>query len=150
MIYLGQKEPVEENFQNFEWLCKNWRNYSCHIWNQKSVFLTLFHYSVSWEIFLLYFFGWDFIWFRQKETIKVQNFRVLIAHMKAHQICTLIGSFCWNYIKVQLKKCWRLISQETKRRDKVPGKTNFLSIKWQEFRKFWLNTEKSQKFGFEK
>ena len=33
--------------------------------------------------------------------IIVQNFRLLTAHVKFHQICTLIGSFCWKYIKFQ-------------------------------------------------
>ena len=37
----------------------------------------------------------------------MQNFRLLIAQVKYHQICTLIGHFCWNYIKFQLKKVWR-------------------------------------------
>ena len=63
------------------------------------------HYSsVSWQVTLLYFFSWNFLWFGEKKTIKVQNFRLLNAHVKFDQICTLIGSFCCNYIKFQLKK----------------------------------------------
>ena len=65
------------------------------------------HSSVSWEISLLYFFSWNFIWFLQKEPTTVQNFRLLTAQVKFHQICTLIGYFCWKYIKFQLKKVWR-------------------------------------------
>ena len=61
------------------------------------------HSSVSWEITLLYFFSWNFIWFRQKKPIKIQNFRLSTAHMKFYQICTLRGSFCWKYVKFQLK-----------------------------------------------
>ena len=57
------------------------------------------HSSRSWEITLLYFFSWNCTWFGQKEPIKVQDFRLLIAHIKLHQICTLIESFCWKYIK---------------------------------------------------
>ena len=34
---------------------------------------------------------------------KGTNFRRLTAHVKIRQICTLIGSFCWKYIKFQLK-----------------------------------------------
>ena len=62
---------------------------------------------MSWEISLLYFFSWNFIWFLQKEPTTVQNFRLLTAQVKFHQICTLIGYFCWKYIKFQLKKVWR-------------------------------------------
>ena len=63
------------------------------------------HYSsVSWEITVLYFFSWNLVQFGQKEPIKVQNFRLSTAHVKFHQICTLICSFCWNYISFQLKK----------------------------------------------
>ena len=89
----------QKKFQTFEWLGESSPNPSCHIWNHKSVFpWTLHHSSMSWEITLSYFFSWIFIWFWQKEPIKVQNFRLVTAHMKFYQICTLIGSFCWNYI----------------------------------------------------
>ena len=36
----------------------------------------------------------------------VQNFRLSTAQVKFHQICTLIGYFCWKCIKFQLKKVW--------------------------------------------
>ena len=52
---------------------------------------------------LLYFFSWNCTWFEEKEPIKVQNFRLSTAHVKFHQIGTLIGPFCWKYIKFQLK-----------------------------------------------
>ena len=53
---------------------------------------------------LLYVFSWNFTWFLQREPTKVQNFKLAIAQVKFHQICILIGSFCWKYIKFQLKK----------------------------------------------
>ena len=56
------------------------------------------HSSVSWEISLLYFFSWNSIWFLQKEPTTVQNFRLLTVQVKLHQICILIGCFCWKYI----------------------------------------------------
>ena len=62
------------------------------------------HSSVSQMISLLYFFSWTFIWFLQKEPTNVQNFRLLAAQVKLHQIFTLIGSFRWKYTKFQLKK----------------------------------------------
>ena len=34
----------------------------------------------------------------------MQNFRLLAAQVKLHQIFTLIGSFRWKYTKFQLKK----------------------------------------------
>ena len=88
------------------------------------------HSSVSWEITLLYFLCWDFIWFKQKEPIKVENFRLLIAQVKFHQICTLIGFVCWKYIKVQLKGCRGVMPRNTEERCKVRGKTDFLFKKW--------------------
>ena len=62
------------------------------------------HSSRSWEMSLLYVFSWNFTWFLQREPTKVQNFKLAIAQVKFHQICILIGSFCWKYIKFQLKK----------------------------------------------
>ena len=40
------------------------------------------------------FFSWHFIWFLQKEPSTVQNFRLLTAQVKFHQMFTLIGYFC--------------------------------------------------------
>ena len=51
----------------------------------------LHHSSVSWDITTMYLFSWNFIYFQQKEPIKVQ-------------IRTLVYSFCKNHIKLQLKK----------------------------------------------
>ena len=65
------------------------------------------HSSVSWEITLLYFFSWNCAWFGQKVPIKVQNFRLLTAHMNFHQMCTLIDSFCLKYIKCFAKNIQR-------------------------------------------
>ena len=92
---------------------------------------------MSWEITLLYCFSWNFVWFRQKEPIKKQNFRLSTAHVKFHQICTLIVSFCWKYIKFQLKRYRGVMSHYTKDWCKIWRKTNFLFQKWQEFGEFW-------------
>ena len=56
---------------------------------------------MSWEITLLCFFSWNFIWFVQKEHIQVQNIRLLTARVKVPQICTLRDSFWWKYIQFQ-------------------------------------------------
>ena len=95
------------------------------------------HSSVSWEITLQYFFSWNCTWFGQKEPIKVQDFRLLTAHIKFHQICTWIDSFCWKYIKIvchypgHWSKIWR--------------KTDLLFQKWQEFGEFWPKHSKVSK-----
>ena len=89
----------------------------------------MYHATVSWEI-----------------PIKVQNFRLSTAHKKCHQICTLIGSFCRKYIKFQPKQYRGFMAHDTEERCKFQGKTNFLFLKWQEFREFWTENSKFSKF----
>ena len=72
------------------------------------------HSSVSWEITLLFFFNWNFIWFGQKKPIKMSNFRVSTSHMKFHQICIFISPLCWKYIKFHLKSYRRFMSHDNK------------------------------------
>ena len=65
--------------------------------------------TLQWEIGLLYFFSWNFTWFLQMESTKVQNVRLSTAQVKFHRIRTLIGLFYWMYIKSQLnvwKSCF--------------------------------------------
>ena len=124
-------------FQTFKWLRENSPNSLCHVWNCKSVFLwTLHHFSVSWETSLLYFFSWNCTWFEQKEPIKVQNFRLSTAHVKLHQICILIDSFCWKYIKFQLEKYRGVMSHDPEEWCKIWRKTYLLFQKWQKFGEF--------------
>ena len=85
----------------------------------------------------MYFFSWNFIWFGQKELIRVQNFRLSTPHVKFHQICTLIGSLCWKYLKFQLKKYRRVMSHDTEEWCKTWRKTDLLFQKWQELCEFW-------------
>ena len=107
------------NFENFECSGQNSPN-SCHFWNNKSVFLQILHHSsVSWDITPLYFFSWNFIYFQQKQPIKVQiwwNFTWAVESLK---FCTLMGSFCPNHTKFQLKKYRRVISHDTEKWCKV-------------------------------
>ena len=95
---------------------------------------TLHHSSVSWEIILLYFFSWKCTWFGQKKPIKVQNFRLSTAHLKFHQICTLIGSLKY---KILAKKYRGVISHDPEDWCKIWRKTDLLFQKWQEFGEFW-------------
>ena len=87
----------------------------------------------------------NFIWYLQKETIKVQNFRLSTAQVKFHQICTLIGSFCWKYIKFRLKKYRGVTSHDIKGWWKIWTETDLLFQKWQEFSEFWCKHSKVSK-----
>ena len=62
------------------------------------------------------FFSWSFIWFLQKEYTKVR-------------ICTLIGSFCWKYIKFQLKRYIVVMSHDTEEWCKIWRKNWFFVLK---------------------
>ena len=90
-------------------------------------------------------FNWNFIWFRQKEPVKVQNFRLSTAHVKFHQIYSLINSFYWKYIKFQLKKYRAVMSHDTGEWCKIWRKTNLLFKQWQEFDEFWSEHSKVSK-----
>ena len=101
--------------------------------------------SVSWEVTFLYFFSWKFLSFGQKEPIKVPNFRLLTTHVKFHQMCTLIGSFCWKYIKLQLKKYRGVMSHDTEEWCKNWRKADLLFQNLQEFGEFWPKHSKLSK-----
>ena len=62
-----------------------------------------------------------------------------------HQICTLVGSFCWKYIQFQLKKYRGVMSHDTEEWCKIWRKTNLLFQKWQEFGEFWSEHSKVSK-----
>ena len=85
-------------------------------------FLTLHHSSVSWEITLLCCFNWNFIQFRQKKSITVQNCRL----STVHQMCTLIGSYCWKYFRFHVKRYRGVISHDTEEWCKIWRKTDLL------------------------
>ena len=68
--------------------------------------------------------------FAQKELTKVQNFKLFTAHTTLHQMCTLIGPFCWKYIKFKYKG---FMSPGTEERCQIWRKTNLLFQNWQEF-----------------
>ena len=66
------------------------------------------------------------------QSAKFQTFNCL------RQICTLIGSFCWKYIKFQLKRYRGVPSHDLEEWYKIWRKTDLLFQKWQEFGEFWL------------
>ena len=100
---------------------------------------------------------------KKKMLTKVQNSKLLTAQVKFQQIYSLVGSFCWNYIKFQLKKYrsyvswyWRVVKMLEKNRFFVLKRTricwiliwalnslNILYFDWSLFSKvynFWPKT----------
>ena len=77
----------------------------------------------------------------------MQNLRLSTAHVKLHQICALMDSFCWKYIKFKLKKYRRVMSHNPEDWCKIWRKTDLLFQKWQEFGEFWPEQSKVSKMG---
>ena len=135
----SQKRPTTvQILETFEWSDQDSPN-SCHFWN-KSVFLQILHHSsVLWDITPVHFFSWNFIYFQQKEPIKVQiwwNFTWAVESLK---FCTLMGSFCPNHIKFQLKMYRRVIFHDTEQW------WNYVSWHWrvmQNLKENWLEAWK--------
>ena len=73
VIYFARKGPIKlQMFETFDFSDQN-PPHSCDFWNNKLAFPQTLHYpSVTWDITPLYFFNWNFIYFQQKESIKVQ------------------------------------------------------------------------------
>ena len=103
------------------------------------------HSLVSWEITLLYFFTWNCTWFGQKELIKVQNFRLLTAHIKFHQICTLIGSLMLKVYKILATKYRGVMPHDPEDWCQIWRKTDLFFQKWQQFGEIWLEHSKVSK-----
>ena len=140
--------PSKWKFQTFMWFGKNSPKILMSFETASQCFLKTLHHSVvSWEITVLYFFSWNFIWFWQKEPTEVENFKLSTAHVKFHQICTLIGSFYGEYIKFQLKKYRGVMSHDTEDRYQIWKKNHLLFQKWQEFGEFSFKHSKSKKFA---
>ena len=53
--------------------------------------------------YITHLFSWNFIYFQQKESIKVQIKWNYIWAVESPKFCNLVGSFCQNHIKFQLK-----------------------------------------------
>ena len=102
LIYFGQKYPIEVKFLGFSVVGWNFIKFLMS-YLEPQVNFSLNSASL-FSVMRDLNFNWIFMWFLQKEPTKEQNVRFLTAQVKFHQICTLIGYFCWNYIKPQLKK----------------------------------------------
>ena len=108
--------------------------YVMSYWKPQNSFFkkTLHHSSVSWQITLLYFFSWNFIWFGQKgayQNAKFQTFdcsremspnfyfdRLLL--LKVYKILTKKvqrSYISWHWrAMLNLKKNWFAVSQITR------------------------------------
>ena len=93
----------------------------------------------------LYFFSWNFVYFQQKEPIKVQIWWNLTWAVEILKFRTLMGSFCPNHIKFQLKK-YRRVHLWLKSDAKLKLTCGFTFI-W--FREFSPNHSKVWKFQFD-
>ena len=103
------------------------------------------------NIIPLYFFSWSFKYFQQKEPIKVQIWWNFIWAVKIFlKFCTLIGSFCKNHMKFQLKKYRRVISDDIEEWCNVYRKTEMWFQIWHEgFGEFSAKHSKVLKFHFD-
>ena len=106
IIHFGQKQPIEVKFVGFwvfGWKFTKFLMSNLKVNRQVSFSLNFASLFNVMGDSLLYFFSWNFIWFLQKEPTTVQNFRLLTAQVKFHQIWTLIRYFCWKYVCVCLR-----------------------------------------------
>ena len=95
-------------FSDFGVLGQNSPNSLCQFSKHKAVSLQILpHLPVLWHITLLYFFGSNIIYFRQKLHIKVQIFRLATTHIKMHKIPNVIF---WNQESVFLQAFESLFS----------------------------------------
>ena len=124
-------------------LCKKETNQDAKLWDfwmlgsnfgkflSFLVFLQILHYSsVLWHITPLYFCCWNFIYFQQKESIKVQIWRNFTWAVENLKFCTLMGFFhnfkfsakrvqksylSWHWRVMQsLKNNWLVVSNMTR------------------------------------
>ena len=113
------------------------------------IFVRILHYSlVLWDINPLYFFSWNFIYFQQKEPIKVLIWWDFTWTVESLKFCPLMGSFCPNHIKFQLKNTEELPRMTLKSDAKLKEKlTCGLKMIWG-IREFSLNHSKVWNFVF--
>ena len=67
---------------------------------------------MSWGKTPLYLSSWNFIYFWWKEPIKVQIWWNFAGALRSLKFSTLVGSFCKNHTKFQLKMYRRLITHD--------------------------------------
>ena len=146
IIYFAQKE----NFWDFRELGSKFTKF-LPILKQRIVFLQILHHSLmSWDTTPLCFFSWNFIYFQQKELIKVQIWWNFMRAVESLKFCSLMFSFCLIHIKFLLKRYRKVVSPDTGEWWKVFLKSWLVISKWhEEFGVFSLNHSKVRKFHFD-
>ena len=113
-ICFGQKEPIKVQFSGLLSALMKVHPILQDIFETiRSGFIQVLHCcSVSWKITPLCFCSSNLVYFRQKEPIKnkFSDFWVVEWKFTKSLMSYLIGSFCWKYIKFQLKKYRRVVS----------------------------------------
>ena len=144
LYILDNKVSFEKVSQTFEWLGEISPKSSCDTASQFFFKLCITLHCQERQLFIT-FFSWNVRWFGQNQPIKVPNFRLSTGHVKFHQICSLIGSFCWKYTKFQLQKYKGVLSHDTGKWCKIWIDTDILFQKLQEFAEFWPEHSKFSK-----
>ena len=108
---LDKNSPPKPNFWTFEWLggLKFTKFLMSYLKLQVSFSLnfgSLFNFSV-------FFLAKNLYDFYKRSSSKLETFRLSVAQVKFHQICTLMGSFCWKYINFQLTMYRGVMSHDT-------------------------------------
>ena len=94
-------------------------------------------------------FQLKFLYFQQKEPIKVQFWWNFTWSVKSLIFCTLMGFFCQNHIKFHLKKNTEELSVMTQESDAKFKEKLAYGFKYMEFFQFSFNHSKVQKFHFD-
>ena len=124
--YFAQQEPIKvQIFQTFE--CSGQNSPNSFLKQQISFFQILHHFSGLWYITPLYF-----LYFQQKEPIKLQIWWNFTWAAKSLKFYTMMGSFCRNHVQFQVKKYRKNTSHGTEEWSKLWRKTHFLFKKLHE------------------
>ena len=101
---------------------------------QLSFSLNFASFSVSCETTLLYFFSWNFMWFLQKELIKVQN---LSCSGKISPNLDYLRLLSLKVCKISARKYRGVMSHDIEEWCKTWRKNNLLFQKFKKFGEFW-------------
>ena len=109
IIYLAQKEPIKVKILSIS-SAQGKIHLILVIFETTNQFFFEFCINLQGhETHSLYFFSWNYIFFQQKEPTKVHIWSKFMRAVESLKFCTLMGSFCQNHIKLQLKKYRRVI-----------------------------------------
>ena len=119
LAYFGQKEPIKNEFSDF-WVV-GWKFTKFLVSCLKpqvsfSLNVALLFHVMRDSSSVLFKLKLHIIW--TKGAHQSAKFRSSTAHVKFHQICTLVGSFYWKYLKFQRKKyrgVWRVMQNLKKK-----------------------------------